>query len=511
MTAVPAETIAVATQGGYLLVLSIMLPVMAILLIVALSGRWLARILPVFLLAGLVVSAAILWKVGAAAAPLVYVVGGWQPPLGIALRADGIAAMMMAVTAIIICCTAIYAWADFMQRKDEPEARKPFVFWVLLLAIWSALNALFISGDLFNLYVAIELVTFAAVPLVCLKGGAATLQAALRYMLFAVFGSMLYLLGTVMIYGAYGTLDISMLATRVRPEPIAFIAASLMTLGLLAKTALFPLHLWLPPAHAGAPAAGSAVLSALVVKGSFFVIVRIWFDAMPALRDPASMQLLAGLGAAAVLFGSVLALRQQKLKQLIAYSTVAQIGYLFFMFPLVTLQLPENIWSSLAWTGGWLQLASHAFAKAGMFMAAGLIAESSGQTRIDRLGGTARHLPVTAMTFAIAGLSLMGVPPSGGFTAKWMLLVSAVQSGQWLWTFVILAGGLIAAAYVFKVVGKLLAGLPADNVVFRPVGRLRELTALGLALVALLLGILPPEPSEFLQIGRPALAAAVLP
>ncbi len=139
-------------------------------------------------------------------------------------------------------------------------------------------------------------------------GGAATLQAALRYMLFAVLGSMLYLLGTAMIYGAYGTLDISMLAGRVRPDRSPWIAASLMTLGLLAKTALFPLHLWLPPAHAGAPAAGSAVLSALVVKGSFFVIVRIWFDAMPALREPPAMQLLAGLGSAAILFGSVLAL-----------------------------------------------------------------------------------------------------------------------------------------------------------------------------------------------------------
>jgi formate hydrogenlyase subunit 3/multisubunit Na+/H+ antiporter MnhD subunit len=511
MTAVPAEIVAVATAGGPLLVLAILLPVTAILLIVALGGRWLARIVPVILLAGLGVAIAIFWKVSASGAPLVYVVGGWQPPLGIALRADGIAAAMMAMTAIIICGTAIFAWNEFMQRGDEPEARKPIVFWCLLLAIWSALNALFISGDLFNLYVAIELVTFAAVPLVCLKGSAATLQAALRYMLFAVLGSMLYLLGTVMIYGAYGTLDISMLAGRVRPEPIAWIAASLMTLGLLAKTALFPLHLWLPPAHAGAPAAGSAVLSALVVKGSFFVIVRIWFDAMPALREPAAMQLLAGLGSAAILFGSVLALRQHKLKQLIAYSTVAQIGYLFFMFPLVTLQAPGDIWSSLAWTGGWLQLGSHAFAKAAMFMAAGLIADCSGQTRIDRLGGTARHLPVTALTFALAGLSLMGVPPSGGFTAKWMLLVSAVQTGQWLWSFVILAGGLIAAAYVFKVVGRLLADAPDANAAFSPVARLREFTALGLALVALLLGVLPLEPSGFLQIGLPSAAVAVLP
>src|SRR5262249_45377016 len=117
-------------------------------------------------------------------------------------------------------------------------------------------------------------------PVVCLDGSGDTLRAALRYLLFALLGSMLYLLGTVMLYGAYGTLDIPLLATRVRAEPIAWPAAALMTTGLLAKTALFPLHLWLPPAHAGAPAAASAVLSALVVKGSFFLVIRIWFDVM---------------------------------------------------------------------------------------------------------------------------------------------------------------------------------------------------------------------------------------
>src|SRR5262249_60656471 len=137
-----------------------------------------------------------------------------------------------------------------------------------------------------------------------------------------------------MLSGAYGTLDIPLLATRVRAEPIAWTAAALMTTGLLAKTALFPLHLWLPPAHAGAPAAASAVLSALVVKGSFFLLIRLWFDVMPGIPGAAGTQILGALGAAAILFGNVLALRQRRLKLLVAYSTVAQIGYLFLMFPL---------------------------------------------------------------------------------------------------------------------------------------------------------------------------------
>ena len=238
------------------------------------------------------------------------------------------------------------------------------------------------------MYVALELLTFAAVPLVCLDGRAETLQAALRYLLFALLGSILYLVGTALLYGAYGTLDIVLLSRRVHAEPATLVAAALMTVGLLAKTALFPLHLWLPPAHAGAPAAGSAVLSALVVKGSFFIVVRLWFDVMPGVPGFAATQLLAGLGAAAILFGSVVALRQERLKLLIAYSTLAQIGYLFLMFPLAFAPASAQLESGGALSGGLLQAISHATAKAAMFMSAGLI--YAALPEYPRLGSAAR-------------------------------------------------------------------------------------------------------------------------
>jgi formate hydrogenlyase subunit 3/multisubunit Na+/H+ antiporter MnhD subunit len=262
----------------------------------------------------------------------------------------------------------------------------------------------------------------------------------------------------------------------------------------------------LPRAHAGAPPAGSAVLSALVVKGSFFLIVRLWFDALPGLAGPMAAQLLAGLGSAAILVGSVMALRQQRLKLLVAYSTVAQIGYLFFVFPLVT--AAADPWSGFAWTGAWLQLMSHAFAKAAMFMAAGLIAEALGHDRIADMKGAGRALPLTFVTFGIAGLSLMGVPPSGGFSAKWMLLLASTMEGQWWWAIVIVGGGLLAGAYVFMVLGKAFAAPDPAMQPVTPVARSAELVALALALFAILLGLLPLQPSEFLQIGRPAFPGA---
>jgi formate hydrogenlyase subunit 3/multisubunit Na+/H+ antiporter MnhD subunit len=507
---------AAATEGAmqgrdYLLVLAIVLPVAGVLLSVAFGGRHAERIALLLIPVGLIVAIAILADISRSGEALTYVVGGWAPPLGVALRADGISAAMLVTTALVIGAVGLFARADFSTPEDRAEARAPFVFWTLLLAVWAALNAVFLGTDLFNLYVALELLTFGAVPLVCLDGRAETIAAALRYLLFALAGSVLYLLGVALLYGAYGTLDIGLLSARVRPEPATWAAAALMTAGLLAKTALFPLHLWLPPAHAGAPAAASAVLSALVVKGSYFLIVRIWFDAMPGLRGVAATQILGAMGAAAIVFGSVLALRQARLKLLIAYSTVAQIGYLFLIFPLLTGSAAIQPWSGDAWTGGWLQLFSHAFAKAAMFMAAGLIYEALGHDRIADLGGIGRAMPMTMIAFGLAGLSLMGIPPSGGFVAKWLMLSAAAMEGQWWWAVMILLGGLLAGAYVIRVLARAMEDASGDVALPLSVSRSREAVPLALAICALLLGLVPLQPSELLQIGRTDALGGTLP
>src|SRR5271166_5707387 len=365
------------TAGGFLLVLAILLPVVGVLLSLALGGRHAERVALILMPAGLAVAVAIAAGVWRTDNVLQYFVGGWDPPLGVVFRADGLSAAMIVTAALLICGIGLFARAQF-PSPQEAETRAPLIFWTLLLAVWGALNAVFIGGDLFNLYVALELLTFAAVPLVCLDGRPETLAAALRYLLFALLGSILYLLGAVLLYGAYGTLDIVLLSGRIHPAPVAWVAISLMTRGLSAKAALYPFHLWLPPAHAGAPAPASAILSGLVVKAPFFLVVRLWFDVMPGLADQAAAQMLGILGAAAILFGSVVALRQARLKLLIAYSTVAQIGYLFIMFP-----LGHGPWAADAFGGGVMQALSHAFAKAAMFLSAGLIAESLGHDRIE--------------------------------------------------------------------------------------------------------------------------------
>jgi multicomponent Na+:H+ antiporter subunit D len=493
MISYPVSISDAVTAGGFLLVLSIVLPVAGALLAFAIGGRWSGRLALGTMAFGLAVAIAIMVAMRQSGSPLVYLLGGWRPPLGITLRADGLSVVMIAITAVVICAIGLFARTDYRTPAGSEEARGPFAFWILLLAIWAALNTVFVAGDLFTLYVALELLTFAAVPLVCLDGRGATLQAAWRYLLFALLGSAAYLIGTALLYGAYGTLDIVLLSNRVSVNSATLVAAALMTVGLLAKTALFPLYLWLPPAHAGAPTPASAVLSGLVVKGSFIVVVRLWFNVMPGLPGLTAAQLLAGLGALAIMFGSVLALRQERLKLLIAYSTLAQIGYLFLMFPLAFDPTEARLRSGVALSAGILQAISHATAKAGMFLAAGLVYSALGHDRIAGLAGIARAMPITVIAFALAGTALVGLPPSGASLAKELLLRSAAETQQWWWTVVIQVGGIFTAGYVLLVLAYALA--PADRRVTPrvPVRRTQEAAAFALALCSLLLGLVPWE------------------
>lgn len=493
---------AVTTPGGLLLVLAVLIPFTGVLAGMVLGGRGAQRVALATLAAGLAIAVGIAAALAGSGDTVVYVLGGWAPPLGVALRADGLAVAMLLTVAVVIGGIGVYARADFSTPPGVREARAPLVFWLLLLAVWGSLNLVFISGDLFTLFVALELLTFSAVPLVCLDGRPETLVAALRYLLFALLGSVLYLLGVVLLYGAYGALDIPQLAARIQPEPAAWAAAALMTAGLLAKTALFPLHLWLPPAHAGAPAAGSALLSGLVIKGGWFLAVRLWLDVFAGVATLPSAQTLAALGAAAILAGNVIALRQARLKLLIAYSTVAQIGYLFLMFPLAAGLAAAQLDSSTAVTGGLLQAISHATAKAAMFMAAGLVYTTLGHDRVTDLGGVAQALPMTVVAFALSGAALVGLPPSGGFLAKWLLISAAIATAQWWWALVMLAGGLLTSAYVFIVVVRAMAPAPAGWTPKAAIPRYQEIAVLALALGSFLLGLVALCPVDVAQIGR---------
>ncbi|MGI9328433.1 MAG: complex I subunit 5 family protein [Pseudomonadales bacterium] len=415
-------------------------------------------------------------------------IAGWGAPVGISLRADGFACLMLSLTATVGLAVSVYA-SGYFSKHD----RQRRYFWPLSLFLWSGLNALFLAADIFNIYVSLELLGLAAVALAALPGTAKSLNAAMRYLLVSLLGSMVYLLGVALLYIAHNSLDLTMLGKVVAPGMITWSAMSLMTAGLLLKTALFPLHFWLPEAHANAPAPVSALLSALVVKASFYLLLRLWFELFDGALSGSALQWLGALGAAAVLWGSVLACYQNRLKLLVAYSTVAQLGYLFVAFPLVAAT------GAIGYSGAVYFALSHGFAKAAMFLSAGTLLHVAGHDRIDELGEIAPRLPISMLAFGIAGFSLMGLPPSGGFIAKWLLLEAAFQSGQWWWAVVILIGGLLAGVYVFRVASPAFVPMAKRP----PVTGVRRLewSALFLASIACIMGLLANFPLSLLSAG----------
>ncbi|HPC83779.1 MAG TPA: proton-conducting transporter membrane subunit [Thermoanaerobaculaceae bacterium] len=468
------------------------------------AGRWL----------GLGTAGASLWAAVALARHVLasgvirHRVAGWGAPLGIELRADGLAAFMLLVVALVGTAVTVYAQHYFRPSACREKHHAPSAerwFWPLWLSAWTALNALFLGADVFNLYVTLELLGFAAAALVALAGGRAALAAALRYFLVGLAGSLLYLMGVALAYASTGTVDLSLLAQRFEAGPASLAALALMTVGLLAKGALLPLHFWLPPAHADAPTPVSAALSALVVKASFVILARLWLEAFAPVASPAAAQALGALGAAAVLWGGAQALRQARLKMVVAYSTVAQIGYLYLLFPLA-LQRPDN---RGAWTGAMLFVAAHALAKTAMFFAAGNVLHGAGHDRLRDLDGLTHALPLSIAAFGLAGASLVGLPPSGGFVAKWLLLGAGLTQGQWWWVLLLAAGTLVGATYIMRVLTHAFTRFEEDPVPC-PVSLLGEGTALGLALAAVLLGLGAGWPAELLQVGAPV-AGPLLP
>lgn len=482
------------TAENYWMICLIVAPLALALVAFVSRGKWsawLGGVAAACVVAGTIVVLGQVWQQG----PQSYHLGGWPTPLGIRLMADGLACVMLLMSATVGAAVSAYAIGFF--AKDQ-AAR----FWPLWLLLWSALNALFLSADVFNLYVTLELTTLAGVGLVIQAGTREANEAALRYLLVALAGSLLYLAGVTLMYGTYGALDIAMLSERATSGLSMFGMLLLVMLGLMLKTALFPFHFWLPPAHGSALPPVSALLSAMVVSGSFYVLLRLWFELFPAEVTRSVAMLPAVLGSVAIVWGSVQAMIAERMKMLVAYSTVAQVGYLFLIFGLAD---RDSEIGFEAWSSGVLFAFSHALAKGALFLAAGTILQVVGHDRIGDLAGAARRLPLTFSAIGLASVSLMGMPPTAAFTAKWAILKVALEQGRFELAIIMIVGGLLAAAYLFRLLGAAFV-MTGDDEIVRPqpaVPRIMEYATLALALGSLLLGLVTWPVIELLRIGSP--------
>lgn len=367
-------------------------------------------------------------------------VGGWPAPLGIRF-------LLTPLSALLLVFGSALCWLVMLYALRRPRATGGADFWALCSLLQAGLAGLWLSLDLFNLYVLLEWLGLCAVALVALAGPRA-LRPALDYLLLSLCGSLVYLLGVAVVYGEYGVLDVLVLQASFADSPASRLALCLMSLGLMVKAALWPLHLWLPAAHAGAPSAVSALLSALVVKAPLYLLWLLWTQLAPVDLARQVGPAFAVAGLLALLGGGWSALRTPRLKALVAYSTVAQLGYALLALGLLLRSGQSGLQAAL-----WLFVLAHGLAKVSMFLAAGELQEGFGSRRVAALRGASQRMPLALFAFVLAGASLVGLPPSGGFLAKWLLLQPLFADPALRpWVLAVLLGTLASAGYVFRVV-----------------------------------------------------------
>lgn len=395
--------------------------------------------------------------------------GGYAPPLGISLRVDGLATVFILLTSVVGVCVSAAA-------ALSPKLTGSSGFHPLWLGAWAGLNAVYVTGDLFNAYVGIEVVGLSAIGLVAI-GKRASWRAALRYLFIAVPGALLYLVGVGLIAAETGTLDIQQarvaLAAGSGAGMTAAAALGFATVGLAMKIALVPMHGWLIPAHANATTVVSPLLSALVIKAGLFILIRFWMWLLPlselsALAPTVIAWVLAGLGVVALVHGSVMAMRQHTLKRLVAYSTVAQVGYWFLFFPLIVDPFPSVIETRavtaitiesvpLAALVGTVGMAlGHGISKAGLFLAAGFLKDHYGTDEIVKLRGVSRQHPMLFLGMGLCAVGIAGLPFSLSFAGKWSLATAGVASGHYWILVVLTVATLLSAGYLLAFFAPLL-------------------------------------------------------
>lgn len=433
-------------MGAHLPVLQVVVPLLAAP-VAALVGRPRLSWLVAFL--------ASLWAFGCALALLAtvlstgvvsYEIGGWPAPWGIEYRVDAVNAFVLVIVSGIATVVLPYAMRS-IEREVEP-ARIPLLYAAVILCI-TGLLGISVTGDAFNVFVFLEISSLSSYALIAMGSDRRALTAAYQYLIMGSIGATFIVVGIAFMYGMTGTLNMADLAQRLpavsntRTVPVAF---AFLTVGAGLKLALFPLHLWLPNAYAFAPSAVTALLAATATKVAVYMLLRFMLTLFGAAFAFDVMQvdyILMPLAATAIVLMSVSAIYQTDVKRLLAYSSVAQIGYMI---------LGVSMASVMGLTAGILHLFNHALMKGALFMAMGCVVYRVGSVRVDAMQGLGKTMPFTMAAFVAGGLSLIGVPLTVGFISKWYLVLAVLERGFWPLAVLVLVGSLLAVVYVWRVV-----------------------------------------------------------
>jgi multicomponent Na+:H+ antiporter subunit D len=378
--------------------------------------------------------------------PISYAEGGWRPPWGIELRVDLLNALVLLIVTGI--CAIVVTAAPRSLAQEVPE-RKHYLFYAVYLLCMTGLAGMTITGDAFNIFVFLEISSLSSYALISQGTTPRALTSAIQYLVMGTIGGTFILLGIGMIYMVTGTLNIVDMAVQLQavgPNRTVLVALACIGVGTGIKLAVFPLHIWLPNAYTYAPAIVTAFLAATATKVAYYVLLRFVFSvfgidlAFGSLRLDAVLMPLAII---AMFAGSIVAIFQDDIKRMLAYSSVAQIGYMV---------LGLSMASVAGLTGGIVHMFNHALMKSGLFLVMACVLLRMGSTRLDAMRGLGRQMPLTMAAFVVGGLSLIGVPATVGFVSKWYLVKAAIEGGLWPVAVLILLSSLLALIYIWRVV-----------------------------------------------------------
>lgn len=441
--AVAAGTFSLAAQ---LPALQVVVPLMAAPLCVLLRQRGLAWAWATAVsLAAFAMALALMGQV-LDGGPISYAMGGWAPPWGIELRIDILSALMLALVSGMGALTLLWGRTTIFEEIDP---KKTYLFFVCYLLCLTGLLGMVATGDAFNLFVFLEISSLSSYAMIALGRDRRALMAAYTYLVMGTIGATFYVIGVGLLYMVTGTLNMADLARILGEAPFSrtvVVAVAFLVVGLALKLALFPLHKWLPRAYSNSPIAVTVFLAATATKVSLYVLIRILFSVLgdaPVLADRLWAELLIPFAIAAMFSASAVAVFQNNVRRMLAYSSVAQIGYMALGIGLV---------SVTGLTAGIVHIFNHALIKGALFMAVGGIALRLGSVRLEDWQGVGKRMPLTMAGFVVAGLSLIGVPLTAGFVSKWWLMVAAFEKGWWLLAVLIVMSSLLAVIYIWRVV-----------------------------------------------------------
>ena len=375
---------------------------------------------------------------------LLYKLGGWPPPWGIVLAADGLNVLVALIVAVMGLLVAIYSYV-YMERNTGLDQ-----FYTLFLLIMVGMMGVTLTGDIFNFYVFFEIMCISSYALVAFRRRWDSIEASLKYMIVGSLGTSFILLGVAFLYGQAGSLNIADLMQRLGgvARSTLIVPLALFVTGLGVKIAMVPLHMWQPDAYQAAPSAVAALFSGATAAVGIYAMVRVVYMLFGALVVG---WVLVILGLVSMVVGAFMALVQRDLKRMLAYSGISQLGYIL---------LGVGLGTTLGIQGGLFHLLNNAVYKTMLFMVAGALIYRVGTSNMDELGGLWKNMPVTGGLFMVGALAISGVPPFNGFASKWTIYLAGIEAGGWgpVFTIIALIISALTLAYFLKAFNSIFLG-----------------------------------------------------